>query len=344
MGQPQGQRWWIRQLRTLGIATSLILVVVIFSVWTSFHDINFLAPFNVQTMALHAVIISLGAVGMTLIIVSGGIDLSVGSVIALSMVVVALILDRLGLFWLAAVGGVLTGVLVGFLNGMLITTSRVAPFIITLGMMGIARGAAKIVAKNEHINVQFAGWENSWLALLTMNPNLGGTPLPEGTPHLPGWMLLAPSVWLLLFLGVIMSLVLRYTVFGRHIFAIGSNEAAARLCGVRVDLIKVCIYSVAGIFSGVAGVVFCSRQSQGDPVAAVGYELDVIAAVVIGGGSLNGGEGSIFGSIVGALIMVVLRTGLRMLDVGDSVQQILIGAIIIAAVVIDHLQHQRASG
>jgi ribose transport system permease protein len=174
------------------------------------------------------------------------------------------------------------------------------------------------------------------MALMTSSP-------VPGSRQLPSWLLFAPAVWMLLLLAAGMALVLRRTVFGKHVFAIGSNEAAARLCGVRVQLTKVIIYTVAGLFTGLAGVVFCSRQSQGDPTAAMGYELDIIAAVVIGGGSLSGGEGSILGSLAGALIMIVLRTGLRMVNAPAPVQEILIGAVIIVAVVVDQLQHRRDS-
>lgn len=330
-----------RYLRTLGIASSLLLLVILFTFLASLRGNNFLSMYNIQTMASQSVIISLGALGMTLIIISGGIDLSVGSVIALSMVVSAWCLEVCE--WslsLSALAGVVTGAVTGLVNGVLITSFRLVPFIATLGMMGIARGLAKLVADSKQINIDYPGWSESWLAMLTVSPAVGVAESQPGVP--PGWILLAPSVWLLVVLAVAMAIVLKRTVFGRHVFAIGSNESAARLCGVRVGFTKAVIYSVSGLLTGVAGVVFLSRQSQGDPVAAVGYELDIIAAVVIGGGSLNGGEGSIFGSIVGAAIMIVLRTGLRMVNAPTAVQEILIGSIIIIAVIIDQLQHRRA--
>ena len=328
-----GQRF-ARRLRTLGITLSLIILVVVFTVAASMRQVDFLATYNVQTMASQSVIIGLGAVGMTLIIISGGIDLSAGSVIALSMVVTAFSIQAGLWLWASALLGIATGAAAGFLNGLMITSFRLVPFIVTLGMMSMARGLAKLVAASQHINITYPAWNETWLALMTVNPG-------PATQHLPDGLLFAPAVWVLILIASIMALVLKKTIFGRHIFAIGSNELAARLCGVRVPSTKVVIYTLSGLFTGLAGVVFCSRQSQGDPTAALAYELDIIAAVVIGGGSLRGGEGSIFGSLVGVLIIVVLRTGLRMVNAPAPVQEILIGVIIIVAVIVDQLQHRR---
>jgi ribose transport system permease protein len=328
---PGGGRPALRaHVQTLGITLSLVLLVIAFTAAGS----GFVNPHNLQTMAAQSVIISLGAIGMTLVIVSGGIDLSVGSAIALSMVVTAWCIEAGMWLWAAAVCGVLTGGVVGLLNGAMITAFRLVPFIATLGMMGMARGLAKLIARSQQINLRAThrDWDDLWLAQMTVNPG--------ASPHVPEWLLVAPVVWLLVALAALMALVLRHTVFGRHVFAIGSSEAAARLCGVRVSRTKVIIYTVAGLFTGLAGVVFVSRQSQGDPTAALAYELDIIAAVVIGGGSLRGGEGSILGSLVGALIMIVLRSGLTMVNAPAPVQEILIGAVIIVAVIVDQLQHR----
>lgn len=313
-------------VRTLGILLALVLLSGYFA-WT---EESFRTWYNVQTMARQMVVVSLAAVGMTMVIISKGIDLSVGSVIALSMVVTAWVIEQGYPIFSAVLAGVLTGVLCGFVNGVLITGFRIVAFIVTLGMMGMARGAAKLVASSETIPVNLDG---SWLRTLTMNP---------GASSLPAWVLFAPAVWVLIVLAVVMSLVLRRSVFGRHVYAVGSNESAARLCGVHVTRVKIMIYSVAGLFTGLAGVSFCSRQTLGDPTGAGGLELDVIAAVVIGGGSLNGGEGSILGSLVGAAIMQVLRTGLLMRDVAAPWQEVLIGLIIIVAVAMDQLQHARS--
>lgn len=339
--------FWVRNLHALGIATSLVLLVLFFwaYLWFSRGE-NFLAPIKLKFMAVHWVAISLPALGMTIVIISGGIDLSVGSVIALSMCVTAWCIraaefsappggaaaDDLaswaaapaGILALSALAGVATGTLAGLVNGLLITSFRLVPFIVTLGMMSVARGAAKLVGNNQEINVHLEG---SWLEDLTLS----------------GGLFFAPSVWILLFLAAIVAWTLRSTVFGRRVFAIGSNEEAARLCGVGVERSKILIYSLAGLFTGMAGVFYLSRLAQGSPTEAVGQELDVIAAVVIGGGSLNGGEGSVFGSLAGAFIMVVLRDGLYAIGAGNAVQDVLIGVIIIVAVLADQLQRRQGA-
>jgi len=200
------------------------------------------------------------------------------------------------------------------------------PFIVTLGMMGIARGAAKWLAKSQVLTAP-ASFIDSLMA--SSDPDRF-FPLP-------------PGVWIALGLAFLMSVVMRRTVFGRYIFALGSNEAAARLCGIRVQMQKVIIYSLAGLFFGLAGLLQMSRLSEGDPTVAVGLELDIIAAVVIGGASLNGGAGSILGSMIGALIMAVLRNGSNQMGLPTYMQEILIGVIIILAVGLDKLRQRRAA-
>ena len=198
------------------------------------------------------------------------------------------------------------------------------PFIVTLGMMGVARGAAKWMADNQAVNYPDSPL-NRIMALEAPEELL---PLPAG-------------VWLAIALAVLMAVVMRQTVFGRYIFAIGSNEIAARLSGIRVRLHKVFIYSLAGLFFGIAGLMQLSRLTQGDPTVAVGLELDVIAAVVIGGASLSGGSGSILGSMIGALIMAVLRNGSNQSGWPTYMQEIIIGIVIILAVAVDRLRQRR---
>ena len=303
----------------------LILVLVIFS---SIPDVQsrFLRAANLKSVATQSVIVALGALGMTLIIISGGIDLSAASNIALSSVVTAYAINGGLPPLLAIVLGMATGGLVGFINGSLITGLRLVPFIITLGMMGIARGVAKWMAGNQKIDAPLT-WVNE---LMAKSPQ-------------PSWLLLAPGVWLMIFLAVATAVLLRYTVFGRHVFAIGSNEATARLCGVRTKRAKIIIYTLAGLFCGLSGVMEFSRLTVGDPTVAVGLELDIIAAVVIGGGSLSGGEGSILGSMIGVFIMSFLRNGCTMMGWPNYIQEIIIGVIIVAAVSLDQIRHRRSA-
>jgi ribose transport system permease protein len=303
----------------------LILVMVIFSSIPEVQS-RFLRAANLKSVATQSVIVALGALGMTLIIISGGIDLSSASNIALSSVVTAYAINA-GVPPLASIVlGMATGGLVGFINGSLITGLRLVPFIITLGMMGIARGVAKWMAGNQKIDAPLT-WVNE---LMAKSPQ-------------PSWLLLAPGVWLMILLAVAMAVLLRFTVFGRHVFAIGSNEAAARLCGVRTKRVKIIIYSLAGIFCGLSGVMEFSRLTVGDPTVAVGLELDIIAAVVIGGGSLSGGEGSILGSMIGVFIMSFLRNGCTMMGWPNYIQEIIIGVIIVAAVSLDQIRHRRSA-
>jgi ribose transport system permease protein len=262
---------------------------------------------------------------MTFIIVSGGIDLSVGSVVALTGVVTALALESGWAPGAAVFAAILVGGLVGLVNGGFITGLRVVPFIATLGMLGIARGAAKWLAGEQTINAP-PTWING---LLVTFPD-------------PSWLIVAPGVWLSLLLAVVAVVVLRRTVFGRRVFALGSNEAAARACGIATDRLKLWIYSIAGLLFGLAGVMQMSRLRQGDPTVAIGVELDVIAAVVIGGASLNGGEGSIMGSMIGALIMAFLRNGCQQMGWPNYIQEIIIGSIIVLAVAVDRWRSSRA--
>ena len=310
-------------LTILGPFIGLISVILLFAALTGSPE-KYLSPFNLRIVLSQTVIVAISAIGMTLIIISGGIDLSVGSTIALTGVVTALSINA-GFDPFLAVGvGIAVGGLVGCANGLVITKLRVVPFIATLGMLGVARGAAKWIAGQEPINVN-----PSWVNNLVVT-------FPD-----PPWLLLAPGVWIAILLAVVMSVVLRNTVFGRRIFAIGSNEAAARACGISTDRLKVWVYGLAGLFFGISGVMQMSRLRQGDPTVAAGTELDVIAAVVIGGGSLSGGQGTVLGTIIGALIMSFLRNGCQQMGWANYVQEIIIGAIIVIAVAIDQLRSRR---
>jgi len=264
--------------------------------------------------------------GMTMIIVSGGIDLSVGSTVALTSVVGASVLMRYHSPTLAILLTLLVGGGIGLVNGAIVSGFGMLPFIVTLGMMGIARGAAKWLANNQTVNPPDSVINN---IMALVNPTQLW-PLPWG-------------VWVAVGLALVMRVLLQHTVFGRHIFAIGSNEATARLCGIRVRTTKVMIYSLAGLLFGLSGLMQLSRLTQGDPTVAIGLELDIIAAVVIGGASLNGGAGSILGSMIGALIMAVLRNGSNQMNWPTYMQEIIIGAVIILAVGLDRLRQSKMS-
>ncbi|MPZ17405.1 MAG: ABC transporter permease [Luteitalea sp.] len=314
-------KWLARLGPFLGLAA-----VILFFALLSDSPANYLSARNFRIVSAQTVIVALGAIGMTMIIVSGGIDLSVGSVVALTGVVTATALRAGWSPFSAVVAGVIVGGVVGAVNGLAITRLKVLPFIATLGMLGIARGVAKWLAGQQTVN-----FPDTWVNELAVT-------FPD-----PAWLVVAPGVWLALLLAVAAAFVLRNTVFGRRIFAIGSNEAAARASGVATDRIKVWIYMVAGLLFGLAGVMQMSRLRQGDPTVAIGSELDVIAAVVIGGGSLSGGEGSILGSMVGALIMAFLRNGSQQMGWPTFVQEIMIGVIIVLAVAVDGLRRSRAA-
>ena len=281
---------------------------------------HFLSYHNFKIILTQTVIVAVGALGMTLIIVSGAIDLSPGSTVALSGVIGALLIQK---GWgpvgttLAAIG---VGGLVGLLNGAATAGLRMPSFIITLGMLGIGRGSAKWLAENQTVPYDTSPI-NTWMT--TANP--AGPALPAG-------------VWVALALSVLTALLLRKTVLGRHIFALGSNEAAARLCGVPTTRLKILVFVVAGFFFGLAGLFQMSRLRLGDPTVAVGLELDIIAAVIIGGASLNGGSGTVLGSIIGALIMSVLRNGSQQMGWPTYFQEIIIGVVIIVAVFLDRFR------
>jgi ribose transport system permease protein len=301
----------------------------VFALFAVLGPASFTSFYNLKTILTQSVIIGVAALGTTYVIISKGIDLSVGSQIALGTVVVATVINYFGsdpgtvALLVAAAAGMLVCGLTGLVNGVLITRFRIVPFIVTLGTMQIARGVSKWIALEQTVPTP-ANWLNS---LMLVDPE-------------PSWLLFAPGIWMCVLALIVSAVVLKYTVLGRYVFAIGSNEQTARLCGIRVDRFKVIVYTLCGLLTGIAAVLQYSYLTVGDPTSAVGLELDIIAAVVIGGGSLNGGEGSAVGSIVGALIMAVLRNGCNMLGVPNFVQEIIIGAIIVGAVLIDQQKHR----
>jgi ribose transport system permease protein len=309
----------------LGPFFGLLLVIGLFSLSSEVRPF-FLTGANFKIILTQTVIVAIGALGMTMIIVSGGIDLSVGSAVALTSVVGATLLVKNFSPLAAATLTILAGGLIGLLNGVLISGLRMMPFIVTLGMMGVARGTAKWLSDSQTVNPP----ENPINNIMALSEPRKLFPLPEG-------------VWIAIGLAVLLTVVLRKTVFGRYIFAIGGNEIAARYSGVRVSLHKIFVYAFAGIFIGVAGLMQFSRLTQGDPSGANGLELDIIAAVVIGGASLSGGTGSVLGSMIGALIMAVLRNGSSQMGWPTYMQEIIIGAVIILAVALDKFRQRKTS-
>jgi ribose transport system permease protein len=304
-----------------GVLLGLLLVALVFGVLIG---PQFFRPANLELMARQTVIVCMAALGMTMVIISGGIDLSVGSIVSLSTVVVAILL-RAGYDPAIAVLGALAAAAVcGLFNGFLITRLRVVPFIVTLGTMLLIRGAAKGLAEERRLEAPIT-WINGLLRTARDGHTLG---VPIG-------------IWLTVLLALVVGGLLGYTRFGRQLFAIGSNERTARLCGVRIDRRKLQVYTLSAVFVGLAGVLEFSRLAVGDPTVAIGTELDVIAAVIIGGGSLLGGKGTVIGTVGGATIMAVIQIGCSQHGLPNWVQQIVTGIIIVLAVALDRWRQGR---
>jgi ribose/xylose/arabinose/galactoside ABC-type transport system permease subunit len=303
-----------------GTFLGLVLVAVIFGALVGGQ---FFAPGNIELMARQTAIVCMAALGMTVVIATGGIDLSVGSIISLSTVVIAMALGAGFSPSMAAVAGIAAAAVCGVVNGVVITQLHVVPFIVTRGTMLIVRGAAKGLAEERRIEAPVT-WLND---LLRAQP---GTLLPGG-------------IWLVIVLALLVAAVLRYTRFGRHVLAIGSNERMARLCGVAIARTKIVVYTISAALAGTAGLLQFSKLSVGDPTVAVGLELDVIAAVIIGGGSLAGGRGTVLGTIIGAAIMTVIQIGCSQKGLPNWVQQIVTGGIIVVAVALDRVRSARTT-
>jgi ribose/xylose/arabinose/galactoside ABC-type transport system permease subunit len=289
----------------------LFLCAVLWALTPHFLTISNLLNI-VQQTSINAIV----AAGMTFVIISGGIDLSVGSIVALSGVVLGTLLQSGQPVAVAIPAAAAVGIGCGLLNGALVSCGRLPPFIATLGMMSVARGAALVFTEGRPVSGFGEGFR--WLA----TGKVGFVPAP---------------VIVMLLVYAVAHIVLTRTTFGRYVYAIGGNEEATRLSGVAVRFHKTAIYGVSGLMSAVAAIVLTARLNSAQPIAGMMYELDAIAATVIGGTSLMGGEGSLGGTLVGALIMGVLRNGLNLLGVSSFLQQIVIGAVIVGAVLVDTL-------
>ncbi|KUN73042.1 transporter [Streptomyces canus] len=304
-----------RLLLDNGALTALIVLVVAMSALSG----DFLTTDNLLNVGVQAAVTAVLAFGVTFVIVSAGIDLSVGSVAALSATVLAWSATSHGVPVLIAVLlAVVTGIAAGLVNGFLIAYGKLPPFIATLAMLSVARGLSLVIS------------EGSPIAFPDSVSHLGDT--------LGGW--LPVPVLVMVVMGLLAAFVLARTYIGRSMYAIGGNEEAARLSGLRVKKQKLAIYALSGVFAAVAGVVLAARLSSAQPQAADGYELDAIAAVVIGGASLAGGTGKASGTLIGALILAVLRNGLNLLNVSAFWQQVVIGVVIALAVLLDTLRRK----
>jgi ribose transport system permease protein len=302
--------------RESGTLAGLVALCAVFSVWSPY----FLTASNLVNVVQQSVIIGIVAAGMTFVVISRGIDLSVGSIVAFSGLLTAEALHAGVPIALAIAIGLAVGLAIGFINGVLIAYAGLPPFIVTLGMMSVARGAALVYANGGSISGFAEGFraiaQGSFLAL----------PIP---------VVVMTGVYAL---G---ALVLSRTRFGRHTYAIGGNEEAAILAGIDVRRAKTAVYGLCGLTSGMAAVLLTARINSAQSVAGTLYELDAIAATVIGGSSLMGGVGTLYGTLLGALLMSVLRNGLNLLDVSSYLQQIAIGSVIVVAVLVDVVMKKR---
>ncbi|MFC9428960.1 substrate-binding domain-containing protein [Streptomyces sp. NPDC056987] len=307
-----------RLLLDNGALSALVVLVVAMSLLSG----DFLTTQNLLNVGVQAAVTAILAFGVTFVIVTAGIDLSVGSVAALSATVLAWSATSEGVpVWLAVVLAVATGIACGFVSGALVSYGKLPPFIATLAMLSVGRGLSLVIS------------QGSPIAFPSSVSRLGDT--------LGGW--LPVPVLVMIVMGLITAVVLGRTYLGRSMYAIGGNEEAARLSGLRVKRQKVAVYALSGLFAAVAGIVLASRLSSAQPQAAQGYELDAIAAVVIGGASLSGGVGKASGTLIGALILAVLRNGLNLLSVSAFWQQVVIGVVIALAVLLDTVRRRAGS-
>ncbi|KEF39746.1 ribose ABC transporter membrane protein [Schinkia azotoformans MEV2011] len=299
-------------LQKLGPLLGFALLTIILSILSP----NFLSLDNILNILRQVSINALIAFGMTFVILTGGIDLSVGSMLALSAALTAGFMAGGMDPILAMLIGLLAGALMGAFNGFVITKGKVAPFIATLATMTIFRGLALVYTEGRPIT----GLSKDLSFELMGRGYFFGIPVPVI------WMLISYAI---------LYFILKKTTFGRRVYAIGGNEEASILSGIKVDQVKIWVYSITGLLSALAGIILTSRLNSAQPTAGTAYELDAIAAVVLGGTSLSGGRGWIFGTLVGALIIGVLNNGLNLLDVSSFYQQVVKGGVILLAVILD---------
>lgn len=311
-----------RQLQQSLAFGALVLLFVFFS----FASPNFLTWSNISGVLLSTAVIGILALGTTFVIITAGIDLSIGTGMTLSAVMTGLLIVNFGVpVWLGIIGGILTGVLIGFVNGFNVAILGLPPFIATLAMMLIAQGLSLILSGVRPIYFSNVAPEFKQIAIGSLVPGLPNAVLITAVAALAA------------------AFVLGKTILGRYTFAIGSNEEAVRLSGVNTKRWKIMIYSFAGIFTGLAGVIIASRLDSAQPQIGVGYELQAIAAVIIGGTSLMGGRGTILGTVIGALIMSVVINGLRIMSIQTEWQNVVVGIVILLAVYADNLRNRQGT-
>jgi ribose transport system permease protein len=305
-------------LRRFGLLVALILLAAVLSTLSE----QFLTVQNILNLLLQATVNAMIAAGMTLVILTAGIDLSVGSVLALTAVVTADLLQIGVPVPLSVIAGLALGALVGLVNGLLITKGRIPPFITTLGMMTLARGLALSYAGGRPIT----GLPEAFLGIGTSS--ILGIPTP---------------VWIAAVIYGIGIFILSRTTFGRYVYAVGNNATAARFAGLPVKVTTVGVYAISGTLAALAGMILVARLDSAQPVMGIRYELDAIAAVVVGGAALTGGEGSLWGTVLGALIMAMIANAINILNVSPFYAQVLQGAVIIAALLIHSLARRDRS-
>ena len=306
---------------------SLIALLVFFSVASP----NFLQTSNMLAILQATSVNGVLAIAATLVIITGGIDLSVGTLMTFCAVMAGVILTNAGMSLpLGVIGAIAVGAICGTISGTLVAKMKIPPFIATLGMMLILKGLSLIISGTKPIYFNDTPGFSQISTGSLIGKIIPSVPVPNG-------------VLILFVLALVIGYVLNRTVLGRYCFALGSNEEAVRLSGVNTDAWKIAIYALAGSICGIAGLIIASRLNSAQPALGLGYELDAIAAVVIGGTSLAGGRGSILGTMIGALIMAVLLNGLRVMSVAQEWQTVVTGAIIIAAVYADMLRRRRAA-
>lgn len=318
-----GKGWTRERIVNLVIRNSMVIVLLLVMVFFALNSERFLSIPNARTILIAAAPFALVALGQTIVILTGGIDLSVGSVIALSAMSAAWVSVKFPeMIWLGVVAAIVAGTLAGLINGLVVSRLNVTPFVATLGMLTVASGLAYVIGGGAPING-----------------------LPEGFGTIANTVVLGLQLPVFFMIGgfVILGVVMRYTSFGLRVYAVGGNRTAAEVAGVNARRTLTSVYVISGLLAGISGVILASRVISGPPNLGAGYELDAIAAVVIGGASLMGGRGTVWGTLIGLLLIQTLNNGLDILVVPAYWQAVISGVLIVAAVAVDMWATRRSS-